>query len=257
MRTTLAALATTLALTAALALPTAGGAAPLDLSEMSEADRAAFGEQVREYLLEHPEVIMEAIQELEKRRAVTAQETDRKLVAENADRLFDDGYSWVGGNPEGDVTLVEFLDYRCGYCKKAQPEVEALLEQDPNIRLVVKELPILGPDSVTAGKVALAAVETDRAKFGALHDALMGYKGNLTEQVVYRLADEAGYDADALRALAASAEIEERVQQNYQLAQALGINGTPGFVIGEEIIRGYLPVDQLQAAVEEARVAQN
>ena len=253
MRTTLA----TLALTAALALPAAGGAAPLDLSDMSEADRAAFGEQVRTYLLENPEVLMEALQVLEERRSVAAQQADRQLIADNAEQLFEDGFSWVGGNPEGDVTLVEFLDYRCGYCKKAQPEVEALLENDPNIKLVVKEFPILGPDSVTAGKMALAAMELDRDSFGPLHDALMGYQGNLTEDAAYRLAEQAGYDVDELRELAGSTEIDDRLQRNYQLAQALGLQGTPAFVVGNEIIRGYLPADELAAAVEKARVAQN
>lgn len=253
MRTKLATLATI----AALALPAWGGAAPLDLSRMSEADRAAFGEQVRAFLLENPDVIMEAIQELERRRTTAAQETDRQLIAENADRLFDDGFSYVAGNPMGDVTLVEFLDYRCGYCKKAHPEVEALLERDPNVRLVVKEFPILGPDSTAAGTMALAALELDRDLFPGLHDALMSYKGNLTEQVAYRLAGEAGYDVDALRAQAASDEITERLQQNYQLAQALGLQGTPAFVVGNEVIRGYLPVDELQGAVEDARVQQN
>jgi protein-disulfide isomerase len=253
MRITLA----TLALSAALALPTAGTAAPLDLSKMSEADRAAFGEQVRAYLLENPEVIMEAIQVLEKRRSTAAAEADRKLVAENADRLFDDGFSWVTGNPEGDVTLVEFLDYRCGYCKKAQPEVEALLESDPNIRLVIKEFPILGPDSVAAGKMALAALELDREKFGPLHHALIDYRGNLTEDAAYELAEEAGYDVDELRELAGSAEIDDQLQQNYQLAQTLGLQGTPAFIVGDQVIRGYLPADELAAAIEEARVAQN
>ncbi|HET7409842.1 MAG TPA: DsbA family protein [Paracoccaceae bacterium] len=253
MRTTLA----TLALTAALALPGAGSAAPLDLSDMSEADRAAFGEQVRAYLLENPEVLMEALQVFDQRRSAAAQDADRQLVAENAERLFDDGFSWVGGNPDGDVTLVEFLDYRCGYCKKAQPEVEALLERDPNLRLVVKEFPILGPESVTAGKMALAALELDRAKFGPLHHALMDYRGNLTEEAAYELAGEAGYDLDKLRELAGSTEIADRLQKNYQLAQALGLQGTPAFVVGDQIIRGYLPADELAAAVEEARAAQN
>jgi protein-disulfide isomerase len=253
MRTILA----TLALSAALALPTAGAAAPLDLSKMSEAERAAFGEQVRAYLLEHPEVIMEAIQVLEQRRSVAAEEADRKLIAENTERLFDDGFSWVTGNPEGDVTLVEFLDYRCGYCKKAQPEVEALLESDPEIRLIVKEFPILGPDSVAAGKMALAALELDRKKFGPLHHALMDYRGNLTEDTAYELAEEAGYDVDELSELAGSAEIDDQLQQNYQLAQTLGLQGTPAFIVGDQVIRGYLPADDLRAAVEEARVAQN
>lgn len=253
MRTTLA----TLALTAALALPAAGGAAPLDLSDMSDADRAAFGEQVRAYLLENPEVLMEALQVLEQRRSVASQQADRQLIADNAERLFEDGFSWVGGNPDGDVTLVEFLDYRCGYCKKAQPEVEALLENDPNIRLVVKEFPILGPDSVTAGKLALAALELDRDRFEPLHNALMSFRGNLTEDAAYGLAEEAGYDVDELRELAGSTEIDDRLQQNYQLAQALGLQGTPAFVVGNEVIRGYLPADELAAAVEKARVPQN
>lgn len=246
-----------IALSAALAFSTAASAAPVDLSAMSETDRAAFGEQVRAYLLEHPEVIMEAIQVLEQRRSAMAKQTDADTVAANAEQIFEDGFSWVAGNPDGDVTVVEFLDYRCGYCKRAQPEVEALLEQDPNVRLVVKEFPILGPDSVTAGKMALAALELDPSRFGPLHRELMGYRGNLTEQAAYTLAEEAGYNVEELRELAGADEIEERVQKNYQLAQALGIQGTPGFVIGSEIVRGYIPLAELAEAVKQVRTAQN
>jgi protein-disulfide isomerase len=245
-----------LALAAGLGLP-AAAAEPLDLSAMSDEDRAAFREEVRAYLLENPEVIMEAIQILEQRRTAQAQESDRQMIEAYAEGLFEDGFSYVEGNPEGDVTVVEFLDYRCGYCKKAQPAVEELLERDPNVRLIVKEFPILGPESVTAGKLALAALELDRSRFGGLHDTLMAYQGNLTEQAAYGLAEEAGYDTDALREIAESAETDDRLQQNYELAQALGLQGTPAFVIGDEIIRGYLPVEDLLAAVEEARVARN
>jgi protein-disulfide isomerase len=251
MRTTFA----ILALVAGLGLPAA--AEPLDLGNMSDEDRAAFREEVRSYLVENPEVIIEALQILEERRSVAAGETDRQMIATNAGQLFEDGFSWVAGNPEGDVTVVEFLDYRCGYCKKAQPAVEELLERDPNVRLIVKEFPILGPDSVMAGKLALAALELDPARFGPLHQALMGYRGNLTEQAAYEMAETAGYDADALRELADSTEVDDRLQQNYQLAQALGLQGTPAFVVGDEIIRGYLPVDEMLAAVRDARVARN
>lgn len=247
----------TIALTAALALPAAGGAAPLDLSAMSEADRAAFGEQVRSYLIENPEVIMEAIQELERRRSAATDANDREMIAANADRLFEDGFSWEAGNPEGDVTVVEFLDYRCGYCKRAHPEVATLLEQDPDVRLVVKEFPILGPASVAAGRMALAALELDRDRFEPLHDALMDHRGDLTEDVAYRLAAEAGYDVDRLRELAGSTETDDRLQQNYQLAQSLGLQGTPAFVIGNQIVRGYMPAADLAAAVAEARAASN
>lgn len=251
MRSILAALL----LSAGLALPATANAEALDLSSMSESDRAAFGEQVRAYLLEHPEVLLEALEILDQRRTTTAAQADKELIAANADALFDDGFSWVAGNPDGDVTLVEFLDYDCGYCKKAAPEVEALLESDPNIRLVVKEFPILGPNSVIAGKLALAALELDRDRFGTLHNALMEYRGKLTEDAAYQLAENAGYDVETLGQLANSFEIDDRLQENYQLARALGLQGTPAFIAGGRIIRGYVPAETLEAVVQEAREA--
>jgi protein-disulfide isomerase len=244
-----------LALAVGLGLPAAAAAEPLDLGSMSQEDRAAFREEVRSYLIEHPEVVLEAIQALEQRRTAAAQESDREMIAANADRLFDDGFSWITGNPAGDVTVVEFLDYRCSFCKKAHPAVAELLERDAGVRLIVKEFPILGPESVTAGRLALAALELDRAKFAPLHDALMEYQGNLTEEAAYRLAEEAGYAVDALRELAESTEIDDRLQQNYQLARSLGLQGTPAFVVGDEIIRGYLPADEMLAAVQDARAS--
>lgn len=116
----------------------------LDLNALSEAERAEFGNQVREYLLENPEVIIEAIDILEQRNAAAEAAADKELVQTYADELFNDGYSWVGGNPDGDITLVEFMDYRCGYCRRAVPEVASLLAEDGNIRLVIKELPDSG-----------------------------------------------------------------------------------------------------------------
>ena len=226
-------------------------------SDMTEAEREAFRAEVRAYLLENPEVIMEAIQVLESRRAADEAAADADLVARHRDELFSDPDSWVGGNPDGDVTLVEFLDYRCGYCKRAHPEVLALLERDPNIRYVVKEFPILGPDSVAAARMALAALELDRARFGDLHDALMTHDGQLTEAAAYEIAADVGYDTEALRARAQQPDIEAEIRDNYALAQALNINGTPGFVLGDRIIRGYLPVDQMAAEVAEVREATN
>ena len=114
----------------------------LDLNAMTDAEKAEFGTQVREYLLENPEVIIEAINILEQRNAAVEAQQDKELVAANADELFNDGYSWVGGNPDGDITLVEFMDYRCGYCRRAVPEVASLLAEDGNIRLIIKEFPI-------------------------------------------------------------------------------------------------------------------
>jgi protein-disulfide isomerase len=227
------------------------------LSDMTETERDAFRAEIRAYLMEHPEVLMEAIQVLEDRRAADSLKVDSEMIANHGEQLFHDANSWVGGNPDGDVTLVEFSDYRCGYCKKAHPELQELLQRDPNIRLVVKEFPILGPDSVTAARMATAALDLDRSKYGALNDALMSFEGQLNEATAYQIASHAGYDIAALKKRAASAEIEARIADTYALARAMGLQGTPSFVLGNQIIRGYLPIDRMLAAVAEARAAMN
>lgn len=246
----------TLALSIVLAAPAIVPFAQ-DVSSMTPEERAAFGAEVRAYLLENPEVIYEAIQVLEERRDQEQALADRSLVADNAQALFNDGFSFVAGNPNGDVTIVEFLDYQCGFCKRAHPVIEELLDRDPNLRLVVKDFPILGPESVTVGRMALAAVDVDPSKFQDLNDGLMTYQGQLSEAVAYRIAGSLGYDIATLKALAESDDIEERIQQNYQLAQALRLEGTPAFVIGEEIIRGFLPVEDMQRVVAGVRNASN
>jgi protein-disulfide isomerase len=227
------------------------------LTDMTEVEREAFRTEVRAYLLEHPEVLREAIQALQTREKIEERAADAALIAANRERLFDITNAWVAGNPEGDVTLVEFADYRCGYCKRAHPELKELLQRDPNLRLVVREFPILGPDSVVAARVATAALDLDRSKFGALNDVLMGFEGQLTEATVYQLAGHAGYDIAALKERAASAEVEARIGDTYALARTLGLEGTPSFVLGDQIIRGYLPVERMLAAVADARAAMN
>lgn len=253
--------AAALALGLALAVPALPAAAQQQSQpatpEMSETERAQFRAEVRAYLLENPEVILEAIEVLEARRAADQGERDARLVAEHSEELFRDPDDWVGGNPEGDVTLVEFFDYRCGYCKRAHPELQALLEQDPDLRYVAKEFPILGPDSMAASRMALAALELDPEKYGALNDRLMSFRGQLTEAAAYRIAGDLGYDVEALRERAARPDIEAKIRENHRLARALDINGTPGFVLGDRIIRGFLPREEMAAAVAEVRAATN
>ena len=128
----------------------------LDLSKMSAAERALLQEEIRLYLLENPEIIMEAVEVLRKKEQQAAIQSDFELVKKNKKAIFEDGFSFIGGNPNGDITLVEFVDYRCGYCKKAHNEVEKLLSTDGNIRFVIKEFPILGDDSLVLSKFALA-----------------------------------------------------------------------------------------------------
>jgi protein-disulfide isomerase len=240
----------------ALSLATGVQAADLDLENMSEADRAAFGEQVRAYLLENPEVIMEAVQVLEERQAAEQAQGDVALVENNADAIFNDGYSWVGGNPEGDVTIVEFFDYRCGFCRRAHPEVAQLLELDGNIRYVAKEFPILGENSVISSRFALAAREVggDDA-YEAAKEALITLNGDLDDTALRRLSDTLGLDTDAVLAAMDNESITEQLATTRELAQALQINGTPSFVMGDQLIRGYVPLEAMQDIVEDIRDA--
>lgn len=239
---------------AALALiPAFGHGQQLEFKGMTPGERAIFGAEVRSYLLQNPEVIFEAIQILEERRSRAAETADRDLIERHAAAIYEDGFSFVGGNQDGDITLVEFLDYRCGYCKRAHPEVQELLDRDPNVRLIVKEFPILGPDSVAAGRMALAALAIDPSKYEDLGDALMTYNGNLTEQVAYKIAGSLGYNIAELKVRAGGEVVAAQLEQNYKLAQALGVQGTPAFIVGSEVIRGYLPVDDMLGAVNEAR----
>jgi len=244
------------ALAAALLLPSAADAQEASApAPMNPAERAALHREIRSYILDHPEIILEAINILEQRREAETAATDSSRVAANAGALFDDGHSWVGGNPEGDITVVEFFDYRCGFCKRAHPVMERLLEEDGNIRLVLKEFPILGPESVMASRMAMAALAVDPSGYRGLNDALMEHRGALTEVAAYRIAKEQGYDIATLKAREDDPDIDRWLQQNYALAEALGLQGTPSFVIGDRIVRGFLSYEDMAATVAAARGA--
>ena len=235
---------------ATLALP----AAAMDLTELTDAERAQFRAEVRAYLMDNPEVIMEAVTLLQNREAEAQARADDNLVSDNAAAIFDDGYSWVGGNPDGDITLVEFLDYRCGYCKRAHGEVAKLLETDGNIRLIVKELPILGDQSVLASRFAIATKQiAGDDSYKAVNDALMAYNGDVTLPALRRLGSTFGLEMDAIEARMDSDEVTMEIAQTRALAQKLQITGTPTFVMQDEMLRGYLPYDQMMALVEEKR----
>lgn len=226
----------------------------LDLGQMTDEERALFREEVRAFLMENPEVIMEAVQALEQRQVEAQAAADGNLVSQNADEIFNDGFSYVGGNPDGDITLVEFLDYRCGFCKRAFGEVEKLLAADNNIRFIVKEFPILGEQSLLASRFAIATkmVEGDES-YRAFHDALMVYNGEITMPSLRRLAETLQLDPDAIEARMDDAEITEQLQATRALAQRLQISGTPTFVLEDELLRGYLPADQLEIIVGDKR----
>lgn len=239
---------------AGLALGLALPAAAFDMSAMTDAERDAFRAEIRSYLLENPEVLLEAIQVLEDREAVAQAENDAALLQANAAEIFDDPDSWVGGNPDGDVTVVEFLDYRCGYCKRAHPEVLQLLESDGNIRYIVKEFPILGEQSVLASQFAIAVLRHEGGDaYAEANDELMNFRGNITKESLAGLSDEMGLDTAGVLAMMDDPEIERVIAENRQLAQTLAINGTPSFIFETEMLRGYAPLDAMQAVVAQVR----
>lgn len=238
----------------AVCLALSGPAMALDLESLGETDRALLREEIRAYLLDNPEVIMEAVAVLEERQAAGQAQADSELVKANAAALFGDSSSWVGGNPEGDITLVEFMDYRCSYCRRAHDEVAGLLTEDGNIRFIVKEFPILGEESVLASRFAIATrlVAGDDA-YKAVHDALMTYSGTMNAAGFTRLADALGLDADPILARMDDAEVTEVIAASHALAQRLQISGTPSFVMGDRMIRGFLPQDAMQQIAAEIR----
>lgn len=242
-----------------LTAPSGGGnagSAPAEESEssativdapeaVSETD-AEFGARVRNYLMQNPEVIFEAVAVYEQRNASAQADMDRAILEANAEDLFNDNHSWVGGNPEGDITLVEFLDYRCGFCKRAHEEVATLLEADGNIRLIIKEFPILGPDSELASRFAVATLRlAGDDVYADIHDALMGQDGPITPEYLDELAAAYDLDFEALVAEMDSDDVTSILAENRALAQRLQISGTPTFVMETEMIRGFVDADVL------------
>lgn len=236
------------------ALVLAAPAQATDLTAMTDAERAAFRAEVRAYLLDNPEVLMEAIAVLEQRQAEAQLANDATLVQVNAEAIFDDGYSWVGGNPEGDITLVEFTDYRCTYCRKAFTDVEELIGTDGNIRFILKEFPILGEESLLASRYAIAVkdIEGDAA-YKKAHDALMTFRGNISAQSLANLSDRLALDHDKIAKQMESDEVTAVIQANYALAQRMDISGTPTFVLGSQLLRGYAPLDAMREMVAQER----
>lgn len=232
-------------------------AVAFDISAMTESERAAFGDAVRDYLMENPGVLVEAIGVLEQRQQNMEVENDAAMIRAHADDIFDDGHSWVGGNLEGDVTIVEFVDYRCSFCRRAHPEVEQLLEMDGNIRLVMKEFPILGEQSELSSRFAVAVLQLHGDEvYKAAHDALITFRGDFTVPALERLAEDMGLDAGPLLSRMNDPEVSDILRENRQLAERLRINGTPTFIMGDMMLRGYLPIDGMLQMVETVRESQ-
>lgn len=229
-------------------------ASAFDIGAMTAEEREAFRSEIRRYLLDDPEVLLEAIAVLEKRQTQEQTSLDTELVQENADQIFADGHSWEGGNPGGDVTIIEFIDYRCGFCRRAHPEVSELIGSDGNVRFIVKELPILGEQSLLASKFALAVkqVEGDSA-YAETHDALMTMRAAVTDLSLFELSKRLGYDSETVMDAMGSDAVQRAISQNHALAQRLRIEGTPTFVFGDRIVRGYVQLEEMHSILADLR----
>ena len=238
---------------AALTL-TATSALAVDLDAMTDSERDAFRTEVRAYLLDNPEVLMEAIGVLEARQAQAETLRDEQMAQVNYNELTNDGFSFQGGNPEGDVTIIEFIDYRCGFCRRAHPEVAELVETDGNIRIITKEYPILGEQSLLASQFAVATklLEGDEA-YKDISDALIALRSDVSESSLSSLASAYGLDADAIFEKMESAEVREVLAANRALGERMQITGTPTFVFGDQMVRGYVDLNRMRQIVEEER----
>lgn len=223
-------------------------------AEMTPEEREAFRAEVKAYLLENPEVLVEAMGILQEREYAAELTRDAEIIAANSDVIFANPSDWVGGNPEGDITLVEFMDYRCSYCRKAHDEVQALVEGDGNIRYIIKEFPILGPESLVPSQFAIAVrmLHGDDA-YKAAHDALMALRGEPTLDVVERLASELGHDPAPILERMQSDEVKSVITGNHDLADLMAISGTPTFVVEDALMRGYVPLEGMTAIIAEMR----
>ena len=226
----------------------------LDLSKISAAERALLQKEIRLYLLENPEIIMEAVEVLRAKEQQAAIQSDFELVKKHKKAIFEDGFSFIGGNPNGDITLVEFVDYRCGYCKKAHNEVEKLLSTDGNIRFVIKEFPILGDDSLVLSEFALAVkvVHGDEI-YKLVHDILIKMKAPPSEKAFDQIISNLNLDAKLVESAMESNEVNGMIAYTRTLAERLKISGTPTFVMNDELIRGYVPFDTLVNIVKNKR----
>ncbi len=204
-------------------------------------------------ILENPDIVMEAVAILQEREAAEAEAQAKATLGDSRDLLERDPNAPVLGNPDGDVTVVEFFDYNCPYCRRAGAEVDALLAADDNVRIVYREWPILGEGSVFAARAALAS--RAQGKYDVFHKALMGARGRVNEQAVMDLAADVGLDLDKLRTDMDAPEVDAHIEVSHQLAQSLGFTGTPSFVVGDARAPGLIEASQLREMVENARAA--
>jgi protein-disulfide isomerase len=229
--------------------------APARAAEFSAPQKTEVEKIVRDYLIAHPEVLQEAMAELEKRQAAGEAEKHQAAVKENAKTIFSSARQVNLGNPQGDITFVEFFDYNCGYCKRAMTDMFALMKEDPKLKVVLKEFPVLGPGSVEAAQVAIAVNMQDKTgkKYVQFHEKLLSARGQADKAHALAVAKEIGMNMAQIEKDMAGPEVKETLQESFRLAETLGMNGTPSYVIGDNVIVGAVGLEALREKVNTAR----
>jgi protein-disulfide isomerase len=233
----------------ALASP-AQAADPLT-PEQTEAVKAL----IREHLIANPDILKDAFQALKVKEEAEEKAQQAAMIKELGPLLTNPEGLVTLGNPKGDVTVVEFSDYNCGYCKRVFPVLWDVIAKDGNIKLYIMEYPILGPESVLGARAAMAVADIDPAKYEPFHKALMAHKGKLSQDVIDDVAKGQGLDPETVKATMSAGDVDAKIAQSFQLAQALGISGTPAFIVGDQLIPGAMGPDTLTALIKDARAA--
>jgi protein-disulfide isomerase len=229
-------------------------AAPLSAqAETTPEEKREIERIVRDYILTNPEIIEKALTALEAQRQEAAQAEQQAAVAELKDQIFNSQHQAVVGNPEGDVTLVEFFDYNCGYCRRALTDTLALIEANPDLRIVMKEFPILSEGSMEAARISVAVSELAPEKYLEFHRDMFTRPGEANRQKALDIARDLGMDVGKLENAAAQPEVDEAIAEVRSLALALGVNGTPSYVVGGEAVFGAVGFDRLQEKLAQAR----
>jgi len=239
-----------LAASLTIAAPQAARAA-----EFSTPQRGEIEVIVREYLIAHPEVLQEAMAELEKRQSAAESAKHQAAVKDNAQVLYSSARQVNLGNPQGNVTFVEFFDYNCGYCKRAMDDMLTLLKDDSKLKVVLKEFPVLGPGSVEAAQVAVAVRMQDKTgkKYLEFHQKLLGGRGQADKAHALAAAKEVGMNMAQIEKDMAGPEVKNTLDENFKLAEALGLNGTPSYVIGSDVVVGAVGLPALTEKINTAR----
>ncbi len=228
-------------------------AAPAATAAAQPLNQQAVENVVRNYLIQNPELLVDVQNALETKQAEAQQEQVKQTLAANRGKLYDPAHDAVFGNPKGDVTVYEFFDYNCGYCKRALPDMLAILKNDPNVRFVMKEFPILGPDSVRAHIVAQAFKALMPEKYAEFHQMLLGGQERATQETAIADAVKLGADEAQLRQKMKDPAITGAFQKTYQLATQLNITGTPSYIIGDELVPGAIGLDGLVEKIAAVR----